>query len=143
MQWLPEGHLAYFVLELVRELDVSAIEAAIQSKDGRGTRRYSPRMMTALQAYNAQAMVSEAQIVVAHAVTNQPTDPLHLVPMMDRVGVNCGGLPPVLTADNGYLSEVNVAHCERRGVDAYIAVRRKGEDGPSLGKLPMTSSQHV
>jgi hypothetical protein len=44
MEWLPEGHLAYFVLELVRELDLSAIEDAIQSKDGRGTRPYSPRL---------------------------------------------------------------------------------------------------
>ena len=51
MQWLPEGHLAYFVLDLVCELDVSGIEHAIQSKDGRGTRPYSPRMMTALFLY--------------------------------------------------------------------------------------------
>ena len=51
MDWLPEGHLAYFVLELVGELDVSRIEEAIQSKDGRGTRPYSPRMMTALLLY--------------------------------------------------------------------------------------------
>ena len=51
MEWLPEGHLAYFVLELVRELDLSAVEDAIQSKDGRGTRPYSPRMMTALLVY--------------------------------------------------------------------------------------------
>ena len=36
MDWLPEGHLAYFVLDRVRELDVSGIEDAIQSKDGRG-----------------------------------------------------------------------------------------------------------
>jgi hypothetical protein len=35
MEWLQEGHLAYFVLELVRELDLSAIDDAIQSKDGR------------------------------------------------------------------------------------------------------------
>jgi hypothetical protein len=34
MEWLPEGHLAYFVLELVRELDVSGIEDTIQSKTG-------------------------------------------------------------------------------------------------------------
>ena len=33
MDWLPEGHLAYFVLELVGELDVSRIEQAIQSKE--------------------------------------------------------------------------------------------------------------
>jgi transposase len=51
MDWLPESHLAYFVLELVRELDVSAIEDAIQSKDARGVRPYSPRMMTALLLY--------------------------------------------------------------------------------------------
>jgi transposase len=51
IDWLPEGHLAYFVLELVRELDVSAIEDAIQSKDARGVRPYSPRMMTALVLY--------------------------------------------------------------------------------------------
>ena len=51
MDWLPEGHLAYFVLELVGELDVSRIEEANQRKDGRGTRPYSPRMMTALLLY--------------------------------------------------------------------------------------------
>lgn len=51
MDWLPEGHLAYFVLELVHDLDVSPIEDAIQSKDARGVRPYSPRMMTALLLY--------------------------------------------------------------------------------------------
>jgi hypothetical protein len=51
IDWLPEGHRAYFVLELVRELDVSAIEDAIQSKDARGVRPYSPRMMTAPVLY--------------------------------------------------------------------------------------------
>lgn len=51
LDWLPEGHLAYFVLELVRELDVSATEHALQSKEARGVRPYSPRMMTALLIY--------------------------------------------------------------------------------------------
>ena len=51
LEWLPEGHLAYFVLELVRELDMSAVEDAIQSKDARGVRPYSPQMMTALLLY--------------------------------------------------------------------------------------------
>ena len=51
MEWLPEGHLAYFVLEVVGELDVGAIEAAIQKKDPRGERPYSPRMMTSLIVY--------------------------------------------------------------------------------------------
>ena len=35
-EWLPEDHIARFVLELVRELDITAIETTIQSKDPRG-----------------------------------------------------------------------------------------------------------
>jgi transposase len=48
---LPAGHLALFVLDLVRELDLSAIETTLQAKDGRGERSYSPLMMTALLTY--------------------------------------------------------------------------------------------
>ena len=48
---LPEGHLAYFVLDWVEDLDLSAIERVIQAKDARGERPYSPRMMTALLVY--------------------------------------------------------------------------------------------
>jgi transposase/IS5 family transposase len=50
-EWLPEGHLAFFILEVVDELDISAIENAIQEKDPRGERPYSPKMMTALILY--------------------------------------------------------------------------------------------
>jgi len=49
--WLPKAHLAYFVLDVVEELDLSAVEGAIQEKDPRGTRPYDPRMMTALLLY--------------------------------------------------------------------------------------------
>src|SRR4051812_7372423 len=49
--WLPEDHLAYFVLDLLEELDLCEIERAIQAKDARGERPYSPRMMTALLLY--------------------------------------------------------------------------------------------
>ena len=51
LDWLPEGHLAYFILELVEQLDLGEIEQAIQSKDARGNRPYSPGMMTALLLY--------------------------------------------------------------------------------------------
>jgi len=51
LDWLPEGHLAYFVLDLVSQLDLSAIESKIQDKDARGTRPYSPLMMVALLIY--------------------------------------------------------------------------------------------
>ena len=31
--WLPEGHLAYFMVDIVKELDLSAIIHAIDAKD--------------------------------------------------------------------------------------------------------------
>jgi transposase len=51
LEWLPEGHLAYFVLEVAQALDLSAIEDTIQEKDGRGERPYPPAMMVALLVY--------------------------------------------------------------------------------------------
>jgi len=51
MDWLPEGHLAYFVLDLCEELDLSEIERAIQSKNPRGNRPYPPSMMVPLLVY--------------------------------------------------------------------------------------------
>jgi transposase len=50
-EWLPENHLAYFVLELLEDIDLGDIERPIQAKDCRGERPYSPRMMTALLLY--------------------------------------------------------------------------------------------
>ena len=63
--------------------------------------------------------------------------------MLERVRDNCGQRPQVLTADAGYLSEDNVAYCASNGVDAYLAVRRKDDDGAQLGRLPMTQAQEV
>ena len=50
-EWLPDGHLAYFILDVVDELDLGAIEAVIATKDPRGERPYSPRMLAALLMY--------------------------------------------------------------------------------------------
>ena len=49
--WLPEGHLAYFILDIIKELDLSAIIRTVDAKDARGERPYSPVMMTALLLY--------------------------------------------------------------------------------------------
>jgi hypothetical protein len=32
-EWLPVGHLAYFVLDLVRRLDLAQIELVVQAHD--------------------------------------------------------------------------------------------------------------
>jgi transposase len=50
-EWLPEGHLAFFVLEVVDQLDLAGIERAISEKDPRGERPYSPRMLLGLLVY--------------------------------------------------------------------------------------------
>lgn len=49
-EWLPEGHLAYFVSDVVDELDLSAIEA-VYGDEQRGQPPYHPRMMTKLLVY--------------------------------------------------------------------------------------------
>lgn len=50
--WLPEGHLARFIVDVVEQIDLRAIEAAIRAKDARGTRPYAPQMMVALLFYS-------------------------------------------------------------------------------------------
>src|SRR6202142_3357575 len=49
--WLPEDHLARFIADVVNELDLSAIYAGYERKDGRGLSAYHPLMMTRLLLY--------------------------------------------------------------------------------------------
>ena len=50
LEWLPEGHLARFILDTVGELDLSAIFAHYE-RERRGAPPHHPRMMTALLVY--------------------------------------------------------------------------------------------
>jgi len=50
MDWLPEGHLARFILDLMRELDLGGIYAHYEG-DLRGYPPYHPQMMVALLLY--------------------------------------------------------------------------------------------
>ncbi len=49
-QWLDEDHLAYFVSDVVDQLDLSAIHA-VYEKERRGQPPYDPRLMTKLLVY--------------------------------------------------------------------------------------------
>jgi transposase len=60
-EWLPEDHLAYFVLELLEDLDLGEIERVIQRRDSRGERPFSPRMMTALLLYGYSVGVTSSR----------------------------------------------------------------------------------
>jgi len=78
-----------------------------------------------VQAYNAQAAVdAEAQIIVAHDVTQSPVDCGQLVPMTDAIETNLGRKPEQLSADAGYCSEANLKALENRNIDAYVATGR-------------------
>jgi transposase len=61
--WLPEGHLARFLLDVVSVLDLSAIYASYQEKDGRGQAAYAPEMMVRLLLYGyAKGVYSSRKI---------------------------------------------------------------------------------
>jgi transposase len=48
--WLPEDHLAWFVLDVIAELDLSGFYAGYRA-DGRGGAAYDPAMMLAVLIY--------------------------------------------------------------------------------------------
>ena len=61
--WLPEGHLARFVADVTRELNLSAVYSVYNRKDGRGMAAYHPEMVTRLLLYGyCQGVVSSRQI---------------------------------------------------------------------------------
>jgi transposase len=49
--WLPEKHLARFLVDVVETLDIGAIYASYEAKDGRGQAAYAPEMMLRLLLY--------------------------------------------------------------------------------------------
>jgi transposase len=53
-EWLPENHLAWFVIDAVGEMDLDAFYAAYRV-DGRARPAYDPAMMVALLLYASRA----------------------------------------------------------------------------------------
>jgi transposase len=95
-----------------------------------------------LQGYNCQAAVdARAQIIIAHATTNEQNDAPQLVPMLDAIRRNTGRQAQELSADAGYLSEENLKALKRRRISGYIATGRQ-KHGKStatrLGAVPGT-----
>ena len=61
-EWLPEDHLAWFVLEAVGELDLNAFYGAYR-RDGWGAAAHDPRMMVALLVYAYSIGVRSARAI--------------------------------------------------------------------------------
>src|SRR2546423_10968751 len=65
--WLPEGHLAWFVLDAVAGMDLGEFYAAYRS-DGVGRRAYDPAMLVALLLYGYSRGVRSARGVGRESV---------------------------------------------------------------------------
>ena len=116
--WLPENHLARFLVDVVSALDLSAIYVSYADKDGRGRSAYAPAMLVRVllygyatgvyssrkieaRTYEDVDAVENAQIIVAAEVTQETTDNHQLVPMLSQVEQNLGRRPEAASDDAG------------------------------------------
>ena len=77
------------------------------------------------QHYNVQAATDqESLLIVAHALSNHPNDKQEALPTLDAIPAEIGK-PKAAAMDNGYFSEANIAACQKRGIEAYIATGRE------------------
>ena len=96
-----------------------------------------------IQGYNAQAAVdAEAQIIVAHGLTQSMSDQDQLVALVDGIKKNLGRKPKEASADAGYCSEANLGALADRGIGAYIATGRAKHPAQAerKGGGPLTQS---
>ena len=94
-----------------------------------------------VRAYNAQAAVdAEAQIIVAHELTQCGSDQGQLVPLVEAIENNLGRKPEQASADSGYCSEPNLEALVARGIDGYVAPGRAKHPAAANGKVggPLT-----
>ncbi len=99
-----------------------------------------------VQAYNAQAVVdSQAQVIVAAAVTQEANDKQQLVPMLEQVKIVTGSKPQQATADAGYFSEAQVTDPKLEGIDLLVAPDRQkhGQQAPVTTGPPAPESSGV
>jgi len=77
------------------------------------------------QHYNVQAATDqESLLIVAHALSNHPNGKQEALPTLDAMPAEIGK-PKAAAMDNGYFSEANIAACQKRGIEAYIATGRE------------------
>ena len=69
--WLPENHLAYFVSDVVDQLDLSAIES-VYEKEWRGQPPYHPRLMVKLLVYGYCRGVCSSRKIAQRLVEDVP-----------------------------------------------------------------------
>jgi transposase len=75
-----------------------------------------------VQAYNAQIAVdSQAQIIVAAELTQQPIDRQQLLPMVKSLRSTAQGVPTTITADAGYWDTSSLLDPAVNGIEMLVA----------------------
>lgn len=69
--WLPEGHLAFFVSDLVEQLDLSAI-LRVYEDDERGYPPYHPVMLTKVLVYGYCVGVFSSRRIQRRLIESRP-----------------------------------------------------------------------
>lgn len=103
-----------------------------------------------VQGYNSQAVVTEAQIIIAAEVTNQENDVNQLHPMIQTAQENLKAIAPkeeltikTSLSDAGYISDKNLAAMPTDGPEHLIATRKDWKQrkeaataSPPRGRIP-------
>ena len=94
-----------------------------------------------VQGYNAQAAVTEDQIIVAAEVTQECNDVGQLLPMLEKIEENlkAAGAPGAMTealADAGYWSEANMSGAKPGGPELLIATNKDWKQRKAMREAP-------
>jgi hypothetical protein len=101
-----------------------------------------------VQGYNAQAVVTKEQIIIAADVTHEENDVRQLNPMLDQAqnelsAVGVEEKIGVALADAGYWSEANIQNADPEGPELLVATKKNWkqrkafrEKGSPRGRIP-------
>jgi len=99
-----------------------------------------------VQGYNAQAVVTEGQIIVAAETTQQENDVKQLNPMMEAAKKNLEAIGEkeqlgAVLADAGYWSEDNEKAADPNGPELYVATKKDWKQRKALNELPVPQGE--
>ncbi len=151
--WLPEDHLAWFVLEAVEQLDLPVFHAAYRD-DGWGRQAYDPARMLAQLLYadcegerSSRRIEQRCREDIAFRVLSAHQQPDHATICRFRQGHEQTGaersdaLPPELRSRTQRLARLREAQArlasgEQARQDAYEARLREREQKDARGRQP-------
>ena len=94
-----------------------------------------------VQGYNAQAAVTEDQIIIVAEATQEENDVRQLHPMLEKAAktleaAGVEGRPAAVLADAGYFSEKNLADAPADGPELFIATTKDWKQRKALAEAP-------